>query len=338
LLLRRAHSNGNWLFADTVRPFTEAGVVLHVDDLPINPAVGAQRLMRTALLDALDETVVVSDAPIDDIRDEQALTPISFSLYHNNLTFDVEFVLDEYEDELDHARLRSVLEPLMRGHRMHFVALCLAPVAQSVVPPYLWLVRLGFHVRGRVLGDLFQIGQQIINLLTALQGGDLARPATAGLVRGGAAEVLIGQPENHWLDVKGQHHDLATDHGEIALAQAVSRFCNAEQGGLVIVGMSAKRVPGGEEIRSLAPVPHDGRMARRYQQVLEKRLFPPPDVLTIEAVPEGDGMLVLIDIPPQPEELKPFLVHGAIVDGRVEGAFISIVRSEVSRRYRSRHR
>jgi len=37
-------------------------------------------------------------------------------------------------------------------------------------------------------------------------------------------------------------------------------------------------------------------------------------------------MLMLIDIPPQPEELKPFLVHGAIVDGRIEGAFISIVR------------
>ena len=34
----------------------------------------------------------------------------------------------------------------------------------------------------------------------------------------------------------------------------------------------------------------------------------------------------LIDVPPQPEELKPFLVHGAIVDGRVEGTFISIVR------------
>jgi hypothetical protein len=37
-------------------------------------------------------------------------------------------------------------------------------------------------------------------------------------------------------------------------------------------------------------------------------------------------MLVLIDVPPQPEELKPFLVHGAIVNGRIEGAFISIVR------------
>jgi hypothetical protein len=137
---------------------------------------------------------------------------------------------------------------------------------------------------------------------------------------------LIGQPEGHWLDVKGQHCDLSTDHGEISLAQAVTRFCNAEDGGLVVVGMSAKKVPGGEEIHGLCPVPKDGRMPRRYQQVLEKRVFPPPDGLTIEAVAEAGGMLVLIDIPPRPEELKPFLVHGAIVDGKVEGAFISIVR------------
>jgi hypothetical protein len=31
-------------------------------------------------------------------------------------------------------------------------------------------------------------------------------------------------------------------------------------------------------------------------------------------------------MPPQPEELKPFLVHGAIVDGKVQGSYISIVR------------
>jgi hypothetical protein len=48
--------------------------------------------------------------------------------------------------------------------------------------------------------------------------------------------------------------------------------------------------------------------------------------LTIELVVHGDGMLVVVSLPPQPEELKPFLVHGAIVDGAVEGAFISIVR------------
>lgn len=42
--------------------------------------------------------------------------------------------------------------------------------------------------------------------------------------------------------------------------------------------------------------------------------------------PSGEGNLLVVHIPPQPEKLKPFLVHGAIVGGKVEGAFISIVR------------
>jgi hypothetical protein len=68
-------------------------------------------------------------------------------------------------------------------------------------------------------------------------------------------------------------------------------------------------------------------MVRRYQYAIERCLFPPPDHLSIESVdmPEN-GMLILIDVPLQPEELKPFLVHGALVDGQVQGAFISIVR------------
>jgi hypothetical protein len=40
----------------------------------------------------------------------------------------------------------------------------------------------------------------------------------------------------------------------------------------------------------------------------------------------ADRSLISLDIPPQPEELKPFLVHGAITaDGETEGSFISIV-------------
>jgi hypothetical protein len=159
-----------------------------------------------------------------------------------------------------------------------------------------------------------------------MSSGQLTQQTAGDLVRGAHAQVLIGQPEGHWLDVKRQHYDLASDRGQISLAQAVARFCNAEMGGLVVVGMSTKRIPGGEEIRGLCPVPRDGNMVRRYQQTLERRVFPPPDSLTIESIRAGDGMLVLIDVPPQPNELKPFLVHGAIVDGRIEGAFISIVR------------
>jgi hypothetical protein len=147
--------------------------------------------------------------------------------------------------------------------------------------------------------------------------------------------VLIGQPEGHWLDVKKQHYDLHTKAGKInlshigkiRLAQSVSRFCNSEDGGLVLVGMDTKPVDGGEEITRLCPVPRNKAMLGLYQQALADHLHPPPDNLSIEAIDVPyDGMLILIDVPPQPEELKPFLVHGAIVDGRVEGTFISIVR------------
>jgi hypothetical protein len=65
---------------------------------------------------------------------------------------------------------------------------------------------------------------------------------------------------------------------------------------------------------------------RRYVQVLQNPPYPPPDDLSIEVVHVDGGDLLLIAIPPQPEELKPFLVHGAIVDGDVRGSFISMVR------------
>jgi hypothetical protein len=44
-------------------------------------------------------------------------------------------------------------------------------------------------------------------------------------------------------------------------------------------------------------------MLQRHKKALEAHLHPPPDNLRIEAidVPDG-GMLILIDVPPQPEE------------------------------------
>jgi hypothetical protein len=48
------------------------------------------------------------------------------------------------------------------------------------------------------------------------------------------------------------------------------------------------------------------------------------EVFSVRA--EAGGDLLAISVPPQPEELKPFLVHGAILEGKVEGAFVSIVR------------
>ena len=42
----------------------------------------------------------------------------------------------------------------------------------------------------------------------AMDGGGLDRVIAGDLIRGGHANVLIGQPEGHWLEVKRQHYDF----------------------------------------------------------------------------------------------------------------------------------
>jgi len=66
---------------------------------------------------------------------------------------------------------------------------------------------------------------------------------------------------------------------------------------------------------------------RRYRQALANRIFPLRTGLVIQTVETESGRgLVVVSIPPQDEELKPFLVHGAIINDRIEGSYISIVR------------
>ncbi|MGI5238787.1 hypothetical protein [Dactylosporangium sp. CA-139066] len=298
----------------------------HVDDLPGCSASDLLRAMRRRHAYYGDgATLLISEVPVEFFDDEESpVGAVAFELHDNTLNLDVTVLFDDFDDEDEvSGRLRSALAPLLRRYRMTFSSAW--PDPNYVAPPWPWHVRVTLSPRGRDIGELFRLGQDIGQLVRAMTDGKLTRVTAGDLVRGGHAHVLIGQPEGHWLDVKSQHYD-GGEHGQISLAQAVARFCNAESGGLVVIGMNTKKVPGGEEIRGLCPVPRDNRMIRRYEQILERRLFPPPDGLAIEAVAMGEEMLVLIDVSPQPEELKPFLVHGAIVDGRIEGAFISIVR------------
>lgn len=193
--------------------------------------------------------------------------------------------------------------------------------------PYFHEILITTPTRGKTLARLYEVAQSIVTLFEAAATGQMSRETVADLIIGGRADLLIGQPEGAWLDVKSQHYDLTIDRGKISLAEAVSRFANAEEGGIIVVGMDTKRIPGGELIKSVRPVPIDAAVVRRYRQAIENRIFPFPtalDIRTVETTP-GYG-LVVISVPPQEEELKPFLVHGAIVGDRVQGAYISIVR------------
>ncbi len=189
-------------------------------------------------------------------------------------------------------------------------------------------LRVATPLRGRTAAELLELGDAALRLCDSFSSSAIDRDSVADLVRGGCAELLIGQPEGNWLDAKAEEYELTTTHGKISLAQAVSRFCNGEDGGLIVIGAKAKKIPGGEEIRQARGViPKYADTVARYQRVLDQHLYPPVMGLRIDLVPTIEGRSIISpDIPPQPEEFKPFLVHGAITaDGETEGAFISIV-------------
>jgi hypothetical protein len=316
-------------------PLAEDGqsFICHVDDLEAVKAVDLRAALQSYVEWFWEDpsegqtALSVADVPRDYFDGESPTENVSFRFEADQLYIEVGFTSYEYLDKdiepESVKRFEQALSPYLTRQRCVLVDWTLD---QHYTNPCVIDIRVLPSLRGRSVMDLFNTGKDITSLLDAIQGGSLTRETTLDLLRGGRAEVLIGQPEGPWLDVKSAHYDLSRPSGKISLAQAVARFANAEHGGIVVVGMKGKKIPGGEEIRQICPVPFEPGIERKYQMALEQHLFPPPDYLDIETVKMTAGLLVLVHVPPQPEELKPFLVHGAIVDGVVEGAFISIVR------------
>ncbi|MEV7827080.1 hypothetical protein [Microbacterium enclense] len=221
--------------------------------------------------------------------------------------------------------LRRLLEPLVASYRSSVRAVQLSYA--FVAPDLAFEITLQVDVRGRTAQDLVDIAEAAQQLCAAFATGTVNRESAAGLIRGGAAHLLEGQREGSWLEAKSQEYDLTTLRGAISLAQAVARFCNAEEGGLIVIGAQTSKSHGDEIIHRVRGIAASRGRVARYHQVINHRVYPPPFALRVEQLGVEEGRsIILIDLPPQPEELKPFLVHGAILaDGTTEGAFISVV-------------
>lgn len=354
--IRRDAKSGGWYFGDRLR---ERGlyldrVIARLPDLEGCTATDLRRALRADFRAGIGDPGMLISTDDDAYYDveECSQEPISFGLTDNTLSMSFGFTTNIsmapatdssaaapffHPDSLDGGHvyydedaaatdvLSRVLGPFLE--RNGATLILVESDQQYACPPWRWRAEATVEIRGNSVMDVVGIGRDAIALAEACgENGSLTRDIAANLVRAGHAAALIGQPEGQWLDVKRQHYDLETAAGKIKLAEAVAKFANAELGGLLVIGAAGKKVPGGEIIQRLCPITIDGRTMRKYEQALESRLYPPPDLLSIESIGNGLLGLVLVDIPPQPEELKPFLVYGAIVDGDVEGAFISIVR------------
>lgn len=330
--VRVLHRPTKWDFGGRLRfPDDMGDPVAHPDDLKRCTATDLKFSLRQARTEF--GCLWISDrvGPDIDVEDAPDRSPVSFPLRGDDLVMRLTHEMNEdylYGPIELRERVERALAPLLARNRTWLVSAAESDSLQPKVGWWFIAVDLGFHCHGRLLGDLFAVGLDALALLNAIDSGDFGREQIADLLRSGHAKALIGRAENEWLEAKRQHYDLASTVGKIKLAQAVARFANAEHGGLVVFGLATKSDGTCDVIRKVTPVPHDRQTVRRYRSVLNSRLFPFPADLSVEAIPDssGTGDLILINVPPQPEELKPFLVHGAVIGGEADECFISIVR------------
>lgn len=272
---------------------------------------------------------VFTDGSADDDLEFIPVSPVSFTLVDHKLVM----ILDVYgdripADEEPTGEAAQRVAPLLSRKRMWLVS-----ITEELDDAGRWWharLTIGFHPRGRSCADVVADGLEMLELLDAASSGGLTRATCADLIRAGHVHALLGQPEGTWLEVKRQHYPLRELSGKLRIAQTVAQFANADAGGLIVVGLATKKVGGIDTINAVTAQPRDANSRRRCIQALQDHLYPQPDDLTIEAVAavgiHGQGELMVIDIPPQPEEHKPFLVHGAIADGNAHGSYISLVR------------
>ncbi|OAV62885.1 AlbA family DNA-binding domain-containing protein [Enteractinococcus helveticum] len=174
------------------------------------------------------------------------------------------------------------------------------------------------------MASLVKDGTSLQALIDATAGG-LTSSTLAELIRAGHAEAVLGQPESDWLEVKREHYALESSYGKVRLAQTVAQFANSEGPGVIVIGIETKKRNGVDILEKLTPMCINHKTTQKYTDILKDRLYPRIKGLSMEQVYVKGGELVLIEVPPQPEELKPFLVHGSVIDGKVRDNYFSIV-------------
>ena len=193
------------------------------------------------------------------------------------------------------------------------------------------------HAAVSVLGDatvapLLAAGRDAAALLVAYERGDIDVAGARHLVRAAKPHLLAGIVESEWLEVKSGPYriDEAGPTGtrsKIELAQDVARFANGDVDAILIVGIREEKRDNRSRLGTVTSVPLAKIDPDQHRAVIDQRVVPPVDGLAVERVDMGNGLgLLMISIPRQPHEMQPFLVHGAIVGDKTEGAFFSIVR------------
>lgn len=138
----------------------------------------------------------VSELPEEHFDADAGGSPIGFVFHGGELLVSV-MNFGEWPDDADEdahrKRLSQLVGPLLRnmGAVLHSI-----DVEDSWSGPLVLATRLRLRVpwRGRCLDRLFAVGESVLRLCDAIEAGTVTRDAVADLLRGGRAELLVGQP------------------------------------------------------------------------------------------------------------------------------------------------
>ena len=170
----------------------------------------------------------------------------------------------------------------------------------------------------RTVGQLAELGVEAQALLDAVQAhGELTAATARYLLAAGRAAVLLGQPENIWIDAKREPHALTNEGEKWEFAKDVAAFANTGRDALIVYGIvTASGVSGGDVLDSLRPFPLASYDMSAANAVLRERLTPviPDLAIGVVEIQAGYGY-GWVFVPAQPSEARPVMVTGVLVDG-----------------------
>lgn len=281
----------------------------------------------------------LEDAPVGDLRsaigcltrDFEAFaiwlaTPANgdedITLFYDEKANDLRAVvfLDvEHEtDQAVEASLSSLLAPIERRWSARTV-LAPDPIHDR------WLtVQATLADSARPASDLIRLGAEIRAALLALRRGALTLQSAYDLVVGGHAGALVGAREGGWLDAKGAPYRLSEDQEAWELAKDVAAFANLA-GGLILIPATTRVVRGVEVIDRVKTLQSSSVDEGQHRDVIAARVYPAPVGIQVAFVEDRNGRgQFFVHVPPQPESRKPFLVRGALVNGRVRAHGVTV--------------
>lgn len=131
------------------------------------------------------------------------------------------------------------------------------------------------------------------------------------IISDGDFNFLIGRIENDFFDCKSQIYDLKNEYSKRELAKDVSSFANLN-GGYILIGPKTDDsiTHLGEEIKEVNFIDKKSVDTEQYNGVINDWIFPKIDGVQIKWIVTGevDKGILIIKVPPQGENQKPFLI------------------------------